>query len=247
MAQTEKPTGKNEMKKQTSAVETSKKKKQELPKTGIQKPDSKKVNIKEKQNTEKTASDVSQIKDSGKQTTEKSSESAEKKPEETKEEKKKPIQKKPVVKKTETEVNGFALPISTKDAIAVCRFIKHKNIDRAIADIAAVIKFQKSVPMRGEIPHRKGSPSIKYGSGSGRFPIKAAENFEKLLKSLKANAENFEIENPVITLAVANFASRPFGRFGRVKRKRTHVKIVAKEKKFKENKKPDSKKVKEKK
>ena len=67
---------------------------------------------------------------------------------------------------------------------------------------------------------------------SGRFPKNASEHFITLLKSLLANANNHDVEEPIITECIANFASRPFGRFGKVKRKRTHVKILAKEKKL---------------
>ena len=78
--------------------------------------------------------------------------------------------------------------------------------------------------MKGEIPHRKGK------MGSGRYPIKAAKNFIVLLKSLSANANVNDLDNPIIFEAVANNASRPFGQFGRVRRKRTHIRIVARNK-----------------
>ena len=143
-----------------------------------------------------------------------------------KEEKKKPIQKKPVVKKTEVVVNGTSLPISTKYSVAICKFIKGKKIDRAIEDLEQVIAKKKAVPMKGEIPHRKGKKMM-----SGRFPKRASENFIKILRSLQANANNHNVDEPIITEAVANLASRPFGRFGRIRKKRTHVKIVAREKK----------------
>ena len=146
--------------------------------------------------------------------------------------KKKPIQKKPVVKKTEAVVNVKSLPISTKYSIAICRFIKNKKIGKAIVDLEQVIIKKKAVPMKGEIPHRKGR-----GMMSGRFPKKASEHFIGVLKSLQANANANEIENPRIVEAVANLASRPYGRFGRIRKKRTHVKLVAKNKLNKEKKK----------
>ena len=141
------------------------------------------------------------------------------------EEKKKPVQKKPVVKKTEAVVNVKSIPISTKYSIAICRFIKNKKIQNAITDLEQVLMKKKAIPMKGEIPHRKGDIM------SGRYPKKATEHFIRILKSLQANATANELENPRITEAVANLASRPYGRFGSVKRKRTHVKIVAKNKK----------------
>ena len=97
-------------------------------------------------------------------------------------------------------------------------------------DLEEVSSKKRAVPMKGEIPHRKGMMS-------GRYPKKAAQHFIKLLKSLSGNVNVNELENPIITEAVANIGLRPYGRFGRVRRKRTHVKIIAKEKISKEGKK----------
>ncbi len=152
-------------------------------------------------------------------------------PKETKDKKiedKKEIRKKPekeVPKKAEAIVNAVSLPISTKYSVAICKFIKGKKIESAIADLEQVLVYKKAVPMKGEIPHRKGKIM------SGRYPKKATEHFIKLLKSLLANSNTNRLDNPVITDAVANLASRPFGRFGRIRKKRTHVSIKVKEKK----------------
>ncbi len=130
------------------------------------------------------------------------------------------------VKKTEVIVNAKNIPISTKYAAAICKFIKYKTIDKAISDLEHVIKKQKAIPMKGEIPHRKGKIM------SGRFPKKASTKFIEILKNLKANAINHDVEEPIIKEAIANIAERPLGRFGAIKRKRTHIKILAKEKKL---------------
>jgi len=74
--------------------------------------------------------------------------------------------------------------------------------------------------MKGEIPHRKGKIM------SGRYPVKAAGEFIKLLNSLRANAivNDLELENFKIA-CLSNIASRPFRRFGRGKAKRSHVQV----------------------
>lgn len=147
-----------------------------------------------------------------------------------KEEKKEPQKLK--IKKTEAVVNALSLPLSTKQSVAICKFIKGKKIERAISDLEQVFVAKKVIPMRGEIPHRKGK-----GIMSGRYPKKASEQFIKLLKNLSANASVNELNNPIISNAIANNASRPHGKFGRVRKKRTHVKIIVIEKKMiKENK-----------
>jgi ribosomal protein L22 len=137
------------------------------------------------------------------------------------------------VKREESTVNGISLPISTKDSVAICKFIRGKQIDKAIADLEQVEKFKRAIPMKGEIPHRKGK-----GMMSGRYMTKPVGFFIKMLKNLKANANMNEMEEPIITEAVPNRASRPYGRFGAVKRKRTHIHIkVVEKKKLREKKK----------
>ena len=131
---------------------------------------------------------------------------------------------KPVPKKTEAVARRENFDLSTKKSAAICKFIKGKNIEKAIEDLESVLKHKKAVPIKGEIPHKKGRIM------SGVYPKKAAENFIKLLKNLSANANVNSLENPVISEAVANIGSRPYGRFGKFRRKRTHVLIKVKEK-----------------
>lgn len=152
---------------------------------------------------------------------------------EQKNEKKQPTRKKEFVKKDEAAANGISLPISTKDSVAICRFIRHKPIEKAIADLELVEKFKKAIPMKGEIPHRKGK-----GMMAGRYMTKPVGYFIRLLKNLQANANVNGIEEAIIVEAVPNRASRPYGRFGRVKRKRTHIYVkVAEKNKLKKKKK----------
>lgn len=162
---------------------------------------------------------------------EKTEKKEEVKAEEKKEGKKKEIKK---IKKDEAIVNGISVPISTIDSIFICRFIKGKTIEKAIADLEEVLKFKRAIPMTGEIPHRKGK-----GIMSGRYPINAVEQFIKMLRNLQANAVVNGVEDGIITEAIPNRASRPYGRFGSIKRKRTHVMIKLSERKikFKEEKK----------
>ena len=140
-------------------------------------------------------------------------------------------------KKTEAVVNAKDLPISTKHSIAICNMIRGKNIEVTIELLEKAEKMKIPVPMRGEIPHKKGIMS-------GRYPIKALGHFIKTLKSLKANAifHELEIEKYVI-FCKANLASRPYRRFGKGKFKRTHltVKLIIPVKKNKSKRIPKSK------
>jgi ribosomal protein L22 len=135
--------------------------------------------------------------------------------------KKKQEPKKP--KKTEAVVRVDNLPISTKKALAICKFIKNKTISQAIRDLEKVSSLRKAVPVKGEYAHRRGKIM------AGKYPQRAAKNFIALLKSLVANAS--DLQEPVIYEAIANIGSRPYGRFGQVRKKRTHVFIKALEKK----------------
>lgn len=135
-------------------------------------------------------------------------------------EKSKPVKIEKVNKKTEAVVNGKDLSVSLKHAVAICNFIKGKEIDKAIFELEEVTKLKRAVPMRGEIPHRKGNMM------SGRYPTKAAGIYVKLLKSLKSNAIANEMELEKYQLhAIPNLAPRPFRRFGQGRFKRSHVAI----------------------
>ncbi|MBT4376358.1 hypothetical protein HOD29_03205 [archaeon] len=199
---TEQPANKAEQKKQvTAAVPKSK----QVPQAPVVKSKGKKVEVKSEIKETPTPRGVPQTAESrGK-----------------KEEKKKVV---PKVKKPTAVVNGKSVPVSTKQAIAICKFIKHKKIKKAIEDLEEVSKLKKAVPMKGEIPHRKGSIM------SGRFPVRASKEFIMLLVSLTGNANQNEIDEPIITGAMANQASRPFGKMGRVRKKRSHVQITCTEK-----------------
>ena len=128
-------------------------------------------------------------------------------------------------KKTEVSVHGRSLPISLKHSKGIARFIRGKKIEDAISDLEAVVKKKKAVPMIGEMAHKRGT------HGTGKYPVKASENFIRLLKSLTANGINhgMDLEKTRITMTVPNKAPEQIHRFGRTKFKRTHVKIVAKE------------------
>jgi ribosomal protein L22 len=172
-----------------------------------------------------------------KENTETKKENAVEEKKERKDEKKTPIVKKQIEKKDEAVVNGVSLHLSTKKSVAICKFIRGKTIDKAIEDLEDVEKLKRAIPMTGEIPHQKGK-----GMMSGRYMTKSVEVIIRLLKDLKANSNVNGIEEPVIAEAIPNRASRPRGRFGAWKRKRTHIFIKAVEKNKLKNKKQKEKK-----
>jgi len=68
--------------------------------------------------------------------------------------------KKVETKKVEKEIavaNGFALRISPKYAIAVCKIIRGKTPEAAIERLEAVVAEKRPVPMASmEVAHKKG-------------------------------------------------------------------------------------------
>jgi large subunit ribosomal protein L22 len=106
------------------------------------------------------------------------------------------------------------------------KFIRGKKIEDAIHDLNLVRLKKKAVPMMGEMAHKKGK-----GMATGKYPVKASENFLILLKSLSANGANhgMDVDNMRIAMTVPNKAPEQVHRGGRTMFKRTHVKIIAKE------------------
>jgi ribosomal protein L22 len=160
---------------------------------------------------------------------------------EAKEKKKETKKVKKVVREL-AEINSQSVKVSTKYAVAICKFILRKTPDQAIEDLEKVAAKKIAVPMKGEYAHKKSTKG--YASGSGKYPVEAAKQFVTLIKGLIGNANVNGIEEPVIVEAIANQAPRPMARFGRWQRKRTHVRLVVKDKsKIKKNKNKKSKKV----
>ncbi len=159
----------------------------------------------------------------------------------TAETKKPETQNKKIIKKNEAVVNIQNAPVSTKFSMAICKFIKHKEIKKAISELEQVLVYKKAIPMRGGVGHKSSAGS--FASGSGKYPVNTAEYFITLLKSLSANAAANGLETPIITEAFANIGQKPRARFGRWQRKRSHIKLTAKNKinKPAKNKKPEKK------
>lgn len=141
--------------------------------------------------------------------------------------------KKTIIKNVAKEIaiaNAYSLSISTKQSSAIGKMILRKPVDRAIEMLELVLQEKMAVPMTAlEIPHRKRSLMPAGFGGGGRFPKNASREFINLLKQLKANCETNGVENPVITIAMSNIASRPFRKEGR-RAKSTHVHLEARDK-----------------
>ena len=144
---------------------------------------------------------------------------------ETKETKKKKVKVKEVPKKDVAVANGFALKISPKQSKYVCKLLRGKSPEGAVARLQAVVDERRPVPMAAlEVGHKKGK-----GLAGGKFPKNACKGIMEIVKQVGANAVVAGIESPVITIARSDRASAPFRRAGR-KAKRTHIHIEVRDK-----------------
>lgn len=124
---------------------------------------------------------------------------------------------------------GKDLGISTKSSINIAKKLRGMKTKKAVAYLERVTELTQAVPFTrftDGVGHRKGKMA------SGRFPVKAAEAINGVLKSAIANAANLNMsENLVIESIIANKAGNRF-HFGRQRRramKQTHIEIVLRE------------------
>lgn len=122
---------------------------------------------------------------------------------------------------------GTALPISTKQSIEICKWIRGKKIAIAKRMLNDVIAMKIAVPytrFNQHIPHRPGI-------GPGRYPLKACAEILALIESVEVNAQfkGLDTSSLALTHICAQKAHTPYrnGRQGRRKAKRSHIEIIA--------------------
>ncbi|MBU1045469.1 MAG: hypothetical protein KJ915_13870 [Candidatus Omnitrophica bacterium] len=144
---------------------------------------------------------------------------------ETKKETVRPKKKVEIVKRDVAIANGFSMKISPKHCKFICRIILGKSPEMAVKRLQAVIDEKRPVPMTSlEVGHRKG-----VGLAGGRFPKNACKSVMEIVKQAGANAVVAGIENPIVSIAKSDRASRPFRKAGR-KAKRAHIHIEIRDK-----------------
>jgi len=147
-------------------------------------------------------------------------------------------------KENTAKAMGISLPISTKQAVEICSFLRGKTIEQGKNILKSVIDKKAAIPFK----RYNRDMGHKTGMAAGRYPKKASSNILKLLESVEANAQNKGLTPPFkITKILANKAAKQwhYGRHLRTKMKKTHVEIVVEETEKKENKtKKENKKIK---
>ncbi|MBI2651645.1 50S ribosomal protein L22 [Candidatus Woesearchaeota archaeon] len=125
---------------------------------------------------------------------------------------------------------GISLPISFKQSVEICNYIRNKKLSRAKDVLNKAINQQKAIPFR----RFNDNTGHKKGIGPGKYPKKASLEILKLIDSVEANAQfkGMSTANLVIKHINANIASRMLhsGRKRGRKFKRTNIEIVVEEK-----------------
>lgn len=142
-------------------------------------------------------------------------------------------------KKKVAKVMGKNLPISLKFSAELAREIKNKPVEKTELFLDDIVALKRHLPLRvynKKVAHRKGE--AKSGVKSGRYPVNVAKTFKKLLESLKANADNLDMDSDKLKImhvhvsqGFSRRSSQPQGKIsgrGRDK-KSTHVEIMAME------------------
>jgi large subunit ribosomal protein L22 len=129
-------------------------------------------------------------------------------------------------KESMARVTGMSLPISFKQSIEICNFVRDKSLVDAKNILEKVIKHKQAVPFT----RFNSNMGHKRGIGPGRFPKKASKEILDLLNSAEANAQfkGLNTSSLVIRHINANKSSKVmhYGRKRSRAAKRTNVEIV---------------------
>jgi len=137
---------------------------------------------------------------------------------------------------------GVALPISRKQSIMICKFVRNKSVQLAKKHLAEVIEKKRAVPFtrfNDDMGH-------KAGMAAGRYPIKACQHILALLESAESNAQFKGLSTADLIITHISAQKGPdtwrYGRHIRRQAKRTHIEIVLEERKKSKEEKPAKKK-----
>ena len=129
------------------------------------------------------------------------------------------------------------LDISPKHAIEIASLLRKMNADDAIEYLNQVVTLKKAVPFRRfkrNVAHKHGLVATP----SGRYPVKAAREYIRLLTSVKKNAEYIGLDTASLKIVhiAANrgrrfnsFFPRAMGRATPKRRETVNLEVIVKE------------------
>lgn len=136
---------------------------------------------------------------------------------------------------------GMSLPISFKQSVEICRYIKNKDVSEAKKILQDAIEKKIAIPFKRynwDLGHKKKI-------GPARYPKNASKEIIKLIENVEANAQfkGMNTSNLIIADVTAHKSSKAlhFGRKTRRRMKRTNIEIIVEER-VKESKKEEGKK-----
>lgn len=129
------------------------------------------------------------------------------------------------------------LPVSPKHSIEIARFIRKMGTTEAKAYLADVVALKKAIPFKRfnrNVAHKRGLQKW----AAGRYPVKAAEAYIRLLESVEKNAEYIGLDTEKLRIdhVAANtgrglraFFPRAMGRATPKRRETVNIEIVVTE------------------
>ena len=114
---------------------------------------------------------------------------------------------------------GRELPISPKKAVELCRAIRGKTVEDAKEYLERVIALKQAVPMK----RYKMMVAHKPGIGPGRYPVKVARHFLKVLQSAEENAgyKGLDVDSMRVRVLAAHRGSISKGQMPRAQGRST--------------------------
>ena len=124
---------------------------------------------------------------------------------------------------------GKSLPVSFKQSIEICNYIRNKKLNTAKKWLNEVAAGKRAVPFRRFIMDMGHKAKI----GPGRFPAKTSSEILNLIDQVEANAQFKGLNTSNLTIIHINAnKGATISRSGRkrgMKAKRTNIEIVVKE------------------
>ncbi len=134
------------------------------------------------------------------------------------------------IKETQSKARGISLPISTKVAVLICNWVRHKKVAYAKRVLDEVIAKKTPVPFtkfNDGVGHRKGKIA------AGRYPVKAATEIRRIISSAEANAVNKGLDSSSLVVSHICAQRGPkqirYGRQRGRQMKRTHIEVIIEE------------------
>ncbi len=124
---------------------------------------------------------------------------------------------------------GVSLPISPKESVEVCNFLRYRSTVAAKNILHRVLEMKMAIPFK----RHNADVAHKPGIAGGRYPRNVSREILKLIESAEANANNKGLNKDLYITHMNAHRAPPQPRGGRTpgEGKRAHVEIVLEEKK----------------